>query len=253
VTEDGTTGRRMTIDELAREAGMTVRNVRAHGTRGLLPPPHLEGRTGYYDEHHLARLRLIKDMQAAGFNLGAIKNLLDAAPPGSEEELLRFERALLAPWGSEDAQVFEANELLAMFDGPDPEVVRRAIELGFLVPLEDGRFEVPMPTILRAGRDMHDMGIPLERSLTVLEELLHHVNGVASSFVRLFLDEVWRPYERNGEPSEQLGRVRMDLERLRPLASDALLATFQRVMSNAVEDALGREFRRRVEDEEEAV
>ena len=244
---------RMTIDELARDVGMTVRNVRAHQTRGLLPSPRLEGRTGYYGQDHAARLRLIKDMQAAGFNLGSIKNLLDAAPVGSEEELLRFERALLAPWGSDDPKIFEAEELLEMFGNPQPQVVQRAVELGFLVPLDDGRIEVPMPTMLRAGRDLHEMGIPMERSLSVLEELLHHVDGVASSFVRLFLDEVWRPFEQSGEPREQWTQVREDLERLRPLASDALAATFQKVMSDAVEQALGREFQRRLGNQEEAV
>lgn len=248
--ENGVSPDRMTIDELAREAGMTVRNVRAHQTRGLLPPPLVEGRTGYYGVLHLARLRLIKDMQAAGFNLGSIKNLLDAAPPGSEEEILRFERVLLAPWGAEDPQVHDADELLAMFGRPEPHVVQRAVELGFVTPLEDGRFEVPMPTILRAGRELYAMGIPLERSLVVLEELLHHVQGVSAAFVRLFLDEVWRPFEKSGEPAEKWPEVRQDLERLRPLASDALSASFQRVMSNAVEQALGREFRRRLDSQE---
>ncbi len=37
----------MTIDELARETGMTVRNIRAHQSRGLLPPPEVRARTGY--------------------------------------------------------------------------------------------------------------------------------------------------------------------------------------------------------------
>ncbi len=38
----------MTIRELAERTGMTVRNIRAHQTRGLLPPPVVRGRTGYY-------------------------------------------------------------------------------------------------------------------------------------------------------------------------------------------------------------
>jgi DNA-binding transcriptional MerR regulator len=244
---------RKTIDELARDAGLTVRNVRAYQTRGLLPPPELQGRTGYYGDHHLARLRMIKDMQAAGFNLGAIKALLDAAPPGSEEEVLRFERALLAPWGSEDPQVFDPDELLAIFKSPDAEVVRRAIELGLISPLDDGRFEVPMPTILRAGRELFSMGIPAERSLDVLEALLQNVRGVAQSFVRLFIDEVWRPFESSGEPPESWPDVREALERLRPLASEALTASFQKVMSDAVEEAFGREFQRRQGSQEEAV
>ena len=29
----------LTIDELAHETGMTARNIRAHQSRGLLPPP----------------------------------------------------------------------------------------------------------------------------------------------------------------------------------------------------------------------
>ncbi len=37
-TPDG----KMTIGELARRTGMTIRNIRAHQTRGLLPPPEVQ-------------------------------------------------------------------------------------------------------------------------------------------------------------------------------------------------------------------
>ena len=56
----------MTIDELARRTGMTVRNIRAHQSRGLVPPPEVRGRTGYYGDEHLARIELIKELQADG-------------------------------------------------------------------------------------------------------------------------------------------------------------------------------------------
>jgi DNA-binding transcriptional MerR regulator len=59
----------LTIDELARRIGMTVRNIRAHQSRGLLPPPEVRGRTGYYGADHVARLELIQELQAEGFNL----------------------------------------------------------------------------------------------------------------------------------------------------------------------------------------
>ena len=36
----------MTIDELARRAGTTTRNVRSYQTRGILPPPRMVGRVG---------------------------------------------------------------------------------------------------------------------------------------------------------------------------------------------------------------
>ena len=82
---------RLTIGELAEAAGMTVRNVRNHAARGLLPPPDLVARTGYYGESHLERLKLIRVMQAEGFNLEAIACLLggsDAeAPPIPPEDI----------------------------------------------------------------------------------------------------------------------------------------------------------------------
>ena len=66
---------RLTIDQLAQRTGMTVRNIRAHQSRGLLPPPVVEARTGYYDDEHLARIKLIQEMQAEGFNLKSIERL----------------------------------------------------------------------------------------------------------------------------------------------------------------------------------
>ena len=62
----------LTIDELARETGMTARNIRAHQSRGLLPPPIVRSRTGFYGPEHVARIKLIQDMQGQGFNLKAI-------------------------------------------------------------------------------------------------------------------------------------------------------------------------------------
>src|SRR3954462_11642604 len=141
----------LTIDALARETGMTVRNIRAHQSRGLLPPPEVRARTGYYGSEHVARLRVIKELQANGYNLGAIKHLLDRRD-GSSEDVVAFARALLAPFESERPEVVDAAELAARFGRDlDLRVVARVQELGLVVPLGDGRFEVPSPTLLRAG------------------------------------------------------------------------------------------------------
>ena len=67
----------LTIDELARRTGMTVRNIRAHQSRGLLPAPEVRGRTGFYGPEHEARINLIRELQADGFKLEAIGRLLD--------------------------------------------------------------------------------------------------------------------------------------------------------------------------------
>src|SRR5437763_10976097 len=87
----------MTIDELAQRTGMTVRNIRAHQSRGLVPPPVLRGRTGYYGPEHVTRIELIRELQGEGVNLEGIRRLLEGAG-GEGEEVVRFTRALREPF-----------------------------------------------------------------------------------------------------------------------------------------------------------
>ena len=89
---------------------MSVRNIRAHQRRGLLPPPELRARTGYYGPAHVARLRLIQEMQATGFNLAAIKHLVDDAERVGEE-VIDFARALLTPFENERPEMIDGAEL----------------------------------------------------------------------------------------------------------------------------------------------
>src|SRR5438034_10778663 len=84
---------RLTIDELARRAGLTTRNVRAYQERGLLPPPTKVGRTGYYDDGHLGRLRMISGLLERGYSLAAIADLLRTWEEGGDVgELLGLDR-----------------------------------------------------------------------------------------------------------------------------------------------------------------
>lgn len=67
----------LTIRELAAAVGMTVRNIRAYQSRGLLHPPELRGRVAYYGAAHVARLNLVASLQSEGFTLAGIKRLVD--------------------------------------------------------------------------------------------------------------------------------------------------------------------------------
>jgi hypothetical protein len=64
--------------------------------------------------------------------------------------------------------------------------------------------------------------------------------------VKLFLDSVWKPFDRAGQPDDEWPAVNEALERLRPLATDTLVAVFQLRMTQAVERAFGRELERRL-------
>jgi len=235
----------LTIDELARRTGMTVRNIRAHQSRGLLPAPQVRGRTGFYGADHESRINLIRELQADGYKLEAIGRLLDSAG-GSSEEVLRFTRAVKAPFEDEEPQIVTAEELAQRWDAGDsaPSLLRKAEKLGILRPLPDGNFEELSPTLGRASSELARLGIPAEKALDVAYELRKHSSAVAKVFVELFMRQIWKPFEDQGRPETELPEVRDALERLRPLASDALLAMFQLVMTEAVEDRMGREVER---------
>ena len=93
-----------------------MRNVRSYQSRGLIPPPEVEGRIGYYGAEHLARLQLIREMQAQGFNLTAIAHMLEEAR-GSGEEVLGFTRSLMAPFETEAPEIVEHADLVKRLGG----------------------------------------------------------------------------------------------------------------------------------------
>ena len=170
--EDAATG--MTIDELARESGVTSRNIRAYQTRGLLPSPQMEGRVGYYGEGHLARLRYVAGLQERGFSLAAIQCLLDAWEEGRGlNDVLGFEEALTAPWSDETPERVPLDRLLEQFPGAvdDPALFGRAMELGLLVAVA-GELEAPSPRLLRVGAELVAAGVPLA---AVLDLSLIHI------------------------------------------------------------------------------
>jgi DNA-binding transcriptional MerR regulator len=238
----------LTIDELARRVGMTARNVRAHQSRGLVPPPRLEGRTGYYGPEHVARLEQIRDLQQQGFNLEGIRRLLVAGD--SPDQALDFVAALVAPFGDETPQIVDAPELFKRWgDQLKPELVQRIADTGFIRQLADGRFEIRSPRLERAAQELAELGVPFAVAVNITAVLREHSDAVAEAFVELFLDNVWRPFEEKGEPAEEWPKVREALDRLRPLAGEALLAAFGIVMTDAVEKAFERELEKLDESE----
>jgi DNA-binding transcriptional MerR regulator len=234
----------LTIEQLAQEAGMTVRNVRAYQAKGLLPPPEVRQRVGYYSSEHVARLRLIRELQAEGFNLRGIKRLLDQTQ-GPAEGLLNLKRAATAPFETEQPQVFTGEELTERFG---PEVGRRnlakAQRLGLLVPIGDGRYEAPSPSLLDAAQEVMSRGVSLGAALAVVEDVQRSCQAVARRFTELYLDDVWKPYEEAGHPEERFNEVFEAIERLRPIASQVVIAVFEQSMTREVEKAFGKELAR---------
>lgn len=225
---------KLTIDELARRIGMTVRNIRAHQSRGLLPAPEVRGRTGYYGADHVARLELIQELQSEGFNLELIRRLLENAG-GSSSEVLRFKHALEQPFAGEEPATMNVAELIAEWGTADPSLLLKSLSLGLVKQLPDGRFQLPSPRLARAGRELLALGIPLERSLEILARVREQADRIADIYVDVFLETKWTPFEQAGRPAAGWPDVQAALERMHPLALESLVAVFGIAMKEAVD------------------
>ena len=91
----------LTLEELTARVGMSVRTVRFYTTKGLVPPPIRQGRSGFYSADHVARLELVRELQGHGFTLSAIERYLAAVPDDASPEQIALHRTMLAPWQAE--------------------------------------------------------------------------------------------------------------------------------------------------------
>jgi DNA-binding transcriptional MerR regulator len=229
----------LTIEQLAAAVGMSVRNIRNHHSRGLLPAPEVRARVGYYGADHVARLRLILDLQADGFNLAAIERLMSASS-GSAARLLGLRNAMTAPFESETPEVLTGEDLLQRFGEVAPKDVERIRKLGLLIPLGEDRFEVPSPGLLKAAEEVVALGIPLHAALALVERVSRECESIARAFVKLYLKELWEPFVQAGQPEERWDEVTDAIRTLRGIASEALLAMFKQRMAAQVEAASGK-------------
>ena len=236
---DADPGVELTVDQLAAKVGLTVRNVRAYAARGLLPPPRLVGRTGYYGREHVARLVLVREMLAEGYSLAMIERTLASAPHTASGATLALHRALLTPWLPPEPEVISRAELAARSGiEPDAEVLTELVGLGLLEDLGDGQLRVLDPALLTAGLQVVALGVPPAALIAAQTRVVRLVREIARTYVQMYVDTGWRAFAEAGAPREQLEQVRTTVARLQPAAAQALLASFRTEMAAAVEAAV---------------
>jgi DNA-binding transcriptional MerR regulator len=240
------------IDELARAAGTTVRNVRAYQDRGLIPAPRRVGRVGLYTDAHLARLRLIGSLLERGYTLANIAELLAAWERGQDiGALLGFETALAAPWAAQDGPTMTADELARMLgiDGGGPEgggldavLTEQAVALG-LLERDGDRFRVANPSALEVGALLARAGVPLAAIVEAAAGLRDDVDRLARRFVDLVDSHVFEP---RGEPPppEDVPELAALVDRLRPLTTQVVGTELARAMERHIRQRFGEHLQR---------
>lgn len=229
-----------TVDELAAAAGVTVRTVRFYATKGLLPPPLLRGRTGLYDEAHLARLKLVRDLQAKGFTLQAIERFLERVPADAAPDDVAVFGALLSPWVSDPPQELTRADLDVAAGRPlSDEELDGLSSTGVVEVLDDGRVRV-RPADLELALQWLDVPVPREM-LTESHRMIEAATGqLAEDLGALLRHHLLRPYLQGAIPPEQRAELSHVIERLKPLTIQAVMNAMQRAVDRAVRDRVDR-------------
>lgn len=206
-------------EELAGEAGITVRTLRFYRERKLLAPPRREGRIAWYDDRHLARLRTISALLERGHTLTGIAELADALDQGSDvAELI----GVGGPTEEEPVRL-TPEELAARFEGQvTPENLAAALDLGYL-GTDGGEIVHISRRLLDVSSALVGEGIPLAEVLAAGVRVREHADALAELFTDLILRHA----------------TEKDLPRLRPLARSVVEAE----LSLALDRRLRRETR----------
>jgi DNA-binding transcriptional MerR regulator len=231
----------LTIAELAARTGISVRTIRFYGGMGLIPPPAVRGRLGLYDECHVARLELVRELQGLGFTLAAIEGYLARIPLDCSPEDLALHRALLAPWLPEESAVVDRAALDAragrILDDDD---LTRLVSLGVLRrgEAQDGQtWILSSPDMLGYGLSLLDAEMDFTVQLASQQIIERHTSALATDLVALFHNTVLREYRERGRPSELRDRLLALMQRLKPITLDGVVTNFQLAINRAIRES----------------
>jgi len=230
-----------TVDELAARAGMTVRNVRAYASRGLIDAPRLEGRTGYYTLEHLQRLQLIREFIDRGYTLSAVERAVrrSGTSAGHTLDLLRL---LDEPHHQAEPEIMSRDALAALAGVPRDDALIVALgEFNLVEWLDEERVRLLQPTVVRAGAAAVALGLDAKTVIRMFPLLSTNLREIADAFVSGVASEIFQPFVDAGMPEDDWPRILQSIESLLPVASQATLSIFRSQLSEAIDREIGQQ------------
>lgn len=230
-------GERYTIDELARLSGLTSRNIRAFQTEGMLPGPVLQGRTGYYEQRHLARITLIDRLQAQGFSRASIASLLQAWDRGrSLADVLGLDVGL--------PEILEADphlrcslESFRARMANDDEAIAEAVALRLAV-IDGDEVEILNPALFDIGRDLAQAGLPLRSIMQEARRLREAADNIAHHYVDELVSQITRSLAERGASGREADSLVQLLHRLSPVITRSVDAALRQSMNDHLREVL---------------
>lgn len=224
------------IDDLARAAGTTTRNVRAYRERGLLPPPEKRGRVGIYDDTHLARLRLIDLLLQRGFTTSHIGDFITGWETGKDlAEVLGLQNAVTGQWSKNDVLEIPLN-LVDEFLG-DGDQLARLQGLG-LVRIEGETCVFTDRELLEGFTALSEYGFTITQLIDVHERIHAAVDAVAKDMIATAKAHIVDQHGEGWLPGEnEVGATADMLKQMRELAERSV----ENILARTLDDNLQRE------------
>lgn len=219
----------ISLDELTERVGISVRNIRFYTTRGLLPPPIKRGRSGYYSPDHIARLELVKELQAHGFTLAAIEKYVSRIPEESTPEEIAVHRVTLQPWLVEEPRLVTRRELdrLAGRKLTDEEIAKLvAMEV---VHDRGGEKYAVVESRLATGLNLFSLEVPIDVLQACNEIYTRHGRAIAEELTHVFKTMLWPRYKEGDIPAEHMVKM---LEGFQPASVAAIVEAFSQAMTD---------------------
>jgi DNA-binding transcriptional MerR regulator len=228
----------LTVDELSGRVGMTVRTLRFYASRGLLPPPVRRGRVGYYGAEHVARLDLVRELQAHGFTLSAIEGYLERIPADATPQDIALHRTLLAPWMRDLPETLDRPTLVrrAGRDLSDDDI-EMLVALGVVEPTPDEDVFRVATAHLSLGIELIDLDLPLDAVLAAGRIFAEHGRAIAEELTDVFRTMVWPHYRDSGGPPEHIQQL---VERFKPVTIQGLVLAYERAVGETQRDTVRR-------------
>ena len=228
------------IDDLARIAGTTTRNIRVYRDRGLLPPPVRVGRIAVFNDTHLTRLRLITSMLDRGYNIAHVHEMLSAWEEGKNlGDVLGLETALIGTWAAEKPETMPRAEAERLID--DPKAFDRLVARQ-LLKVEDDAVTVMRPKLIGAFNEIRAYGISYDKLIDLHEQVLPHIDEISRLLVQAGAEHVGA-YIKPGEglPADtEVAELITMLVRFRTQAVASVTATLAASIESTIESLVSR-------------
>lgn len=194
------------VEELASRAGVSVDTLRFYKAKGLMRPPRRVGRIGVYDNDDLERLQKIRALQAKGFTLVVIGQILRGEMDPVDAALV--EAVVGGPDGPSDSGPEELLTLVELAQRAGvPVGLLQALEAeGVLIPRRhegEARYTDADLAALRSGLRLLEHGLPLSDVLELARQYHDATRVVAERAVVLFDRSVRQSLRSSGMPEAE--------------------------------------------------